>query len=56
MIIFLIIMGFIIGIYLMEIVYGHLVTKRIMAALKKMNLPDRGEETTTTVTNFRSFG
>jgi len=28
------IMGFIMGIYLMEIVRGHLATKKVMAALK----------------------
>jgi hypothetical protein len=35
MVILQFIMGFIMGIYLMEIVSGLLVTKKIMAALKK---------------------
>jgi len=30
-----IIMGFIMGIYLMEIINGHLVTKKIMIRIKK---------------------
>ena len=35
MVILQIIMGFIMGIYLMEIVSGHLVTKKILTALKR---------------------
>jgi len=34
MVILQFIMGFIMGIYLMEIVSGHFVTKKVMAALK----------------------
>ena len=34
MVILQFIMGFIMGIYLMEIVSGHLATKKVMAALK----------------------
>jgi len=34
MVILQFIMGFIMGIYLMEILSGHLVTKKVMAALK----------------------
>ena len=34
MVILQFIMGFIMGIYLMEIVSGHLVTKKVLAALK----------------------
>jgi len=34
MVIFHFIMGFIMGIYLMEILNGHLITKKVMAALK----------------------
>ena len=34
MVILQFIMGFIMGVYLMEIASGHLVTKKVMAALK----------------------
>jgi hypothetical protein len=34
MVIFQFIMGFIMGIYLMEIISGHLATKKILTALK----------------------
>ncbi len=35
MVILQFIMGFIMGIYLMEIISGHLVTKKILTALKR---------------------
>jgi hypothetical protein len=35
MVILQFIMGFIMGIYLMEILSGHLVTKKVMATLKR---------------------
>jgi hypothetical protein len=35
MVIFQFIMGFIMGIYLMEIVSGHLFTKKILTALRR---------------------
>jgi hypothetical protein len=38
------IMGFIMGIYLIEIVCGHLATKRVLAALKAGGSPGAGRE------------
>ena len=44
MVILQFITGFIMGIYLMEIVSGHLVTKKVMAALKGEGSHPEGRE------------
>ena len=53
MVILQIIMGFILGIYLMEIVSGHSLTKKILNALKRHDSNYKGEKTTTTRTLLR---
>ncbi len=45
MVILQIIVGFMMGVYLMEIVNGHLVTKKILTTLKKNEQPqERGKD------------
>jgi hypothetical protein len=41
MVILQFIMGFIMGIYLMEIVSGHLITKKVLAPIENRWLPSR---------------
>jgi hypothetical protein len=44
MVILQFIMGFIMGIYLMEILSGHWATKKVLAALKRPDSPPEGRK------------
>jgi ABC-type phosphate transport system permease subunit len=50
MVILQFILGFIMGIYLTEILTDHWATKKVLTALKRRGSPPKGEKTITTKT------